>query len=179
MLVEAEKLAAAIARYRPDDYEGLFEPADAPVDVELAAAEAAASSASEVDEAPVVKFVHKVLLDAVEAGASDIHFEPFERFCRIRVRIDGVLRETRRPPQGLSARLAARLKVMAQMDIAERRVPQDGRIKLTNGAAAIDFRASTLPTVYGEKVVLRVLDASSARLSVDQLGFEPEQRNAI
>ena len=176
VLVEAEKLAAAIARYRRDDYEGLFESADAPGEAELAAAEAAASSASEVDEAPVVKFVHKVLLDAVDAGASDIHFEPFERFCRIRVRIDGVLRETRRPPQELSARLAARLKVMAQMDIAERRVPQDGRIKLTSDGAAIDFRASTLPTVYGEKVVLRVLDASSARLSIDQLGFEPEQR---
>ena len=175
VLVEAEKLAVAIARYRQDDYEVLLEPAQAP-DAELAAAQAAASSASEVDEAPVVKFVHKVLLDAVEAGASDIHLEPFEHFCRIRLRIDGVLRETRRPPQGLSTRLAARLKVMAQMDIAERRVPQDGRIKLIDGAAAIDFRASTLPTVYGEKVVLRVLDASSARLGVDQLGFEPEQQ---
>ncbi len=123
-----------------------------------------------------MKFVHRVLLDAVEAGASDIHFEPFERFYRIRLRIDGVLRETRRPPPALSARLAARLKVMAQMDIAERRVPQDGRIKLADGRTAIDFRASTLPTVYGEKVVLRVLDSSSARLGIDQLGLEPEPR---
>ena len=175
VLVEAEKLATAIARYRPGPDDALLaEHEDEPVDAELAAAEAAAGSGAEIDEAPVVKFVHRVLLDAVEAGASDIHFEPFERFYRIRLRIDGVLRETRRPPPALSARLAARLKVMAQMDIAERRVPQDGRIKLADGRTAIDFRASTLPTVYGEKVVLRVLDSSSARLGIDQLGLEPE-----
>lgn len=176
VLVEAEKLATAIARYRPGHDEALLEQEDEPVNAELSALEATAGSAAEVDEAPVVKFVHKVLLDAVEAGASDIHFEPFERFCRIRLRIDGVLRETRRTPPALSARLTARLKVMAQLDIAERRLPQDGRLKLTNGGKAIDFRASTLPTVYGEKVVLRVLDASSARLGMDQLGFEQEQR---
>ena len=176
VLVEAGKLAAILARYRPREDEALLERQDVPADAELAAAEAAANSASEVDEAPVVKFVHKVLQDAVEAGASDIHFEPFERFYRIRVRVDGVLRETRRPPQALSARLAARLKVMAQLDIAERRLPQDGRIKLANGDAAIDLRASTLPTVYGEKVVLRVLDSTSARLGIEQLGLEPEQR---
>lgn len=178
VLVAADKLAAAIGRYRPGDEDALLaEQEDDSADAELAAVEAAAGNAPEVDEAPVVKFVHKVLLDAVQAGASDIHFEPFERFYRIRWRIDGVLRETRRPPQALSARLAARLKVMAQMDIAERRVPQDGRIKLNdNGRAAVDFRASTLPTVYGEKVVLRVLDSSSAQLDIDQLGLEPEQR---
>ena len=176
VLVEADKLTTAIARYRPDHDTALLEQDDVPEDDELAAAATAAGSASEVDEAPVVKFVHKVLLDAVEAGASDIHFEPFERCCRIRLRIDGVLREMRRTPPALSARLAARLKVMAQMDIAERRLPQDGRIKLANDGAGIDFRASTLPTVYGEKVVLRILDASSARLGIDQLGFEREQR---
>ena len=183
VLVHADKLATAIARYRPGDEDALLaEQGDEPADADLAA-EAAASSAPEVDEAPVVKFVHKVLLDAVDAGASDIHFEPFDRFYRIRLRIDGVLREARRPPPALSARLAARLKVMAQMDIAERRVPQDGRIKLNgndgggpHAGAAIDFRASTLPTVYGEKVVLRVLDSSSARLGIDQLGLEPAQR---
>ena len=169
VLAEAEQLAAIIARYRPSDDALLAEEADEPDP-------AAAVEGAEADEAPVVRFVHDVLQEAVDAGASDVHFEPFEAFYRIRVRVDGVLRETRRPPQALSARLAARLKVMAQLDIAERRVPLDGRIKLAGAGRAVDFRASTLPTLYGEKVVLRVLNPASAGLGIDQLGLEAEQR---
>lgn len=129
------------------------------------------------DDAPVVKFVNKVLFDAIKLGASDIHFEPYEREYRVRVRADGILREVVRPPKGLSPRLAARLKVMARLDISERRAPQDGRIQLKlSKNRSIDFRVSTLPTLFGEKIVLRILDPGSARMGVDALGYEPEQK---
>ena len=129
------------------------------------------------DDAPVVKFVNKVLFDAIKQGASDIHFEPYEREYRVRVRADGVLQEVVRPPKGLSPRLAARLKVMARLDISERRAPQDGRIQLKlSKNRSIDFRVSTLPTLFGEKIVLRILDPGSARMGVDALGYEPEQK---
>lgn len=129
------------------------------------------------DDAPVVKFVNKVLFDAIKHGASDIHFEPYEREYRVRVRADGILREVVRPPKGLSPRLAARLKVMARLDISERRAPQDGRIQLKlSKNRSIDFRVSTLPTLFGEKIVLRILDPGSARMGVDALGYEPEQK---
>ena len=129
------------------------------------------------DDAPVVKFVNKVLFDAIKQGASDIHFEPYEREYRVRVRSDGVLQEVVRPPKGLAPRLAARLKVMARLDISERRAPQDGRIQLKlSKNRAIDFRVSTLPTLFGEKIVLRILDPGSARMGVDALGYEPEQK---
>ena len=176
VLVAAEQLDAAIDRYRPGG-EALL--AEEDEDIGRAQQESAMptdTERAEVDEAPIVKYVHRVLLDAVHAGASDIHFEPYKNFYRIRTRIDGVLREIQRPPSGLSARFAARLKVMAQMDIAERRVPQDGRIKLAGRDAAVDFRASTLPTLHGEKVVLRILDGSAASLNVDDLGFENNQK---
>jgi len=130
------------------------------------------------DEAPVVKFVNKVLLDAVRGGASDIHFEPYEKIYRVRFRTDGILQEVARPPASLGYRLAARLKVMSQMDISERRVPQDGRIKLKlSKTRAIDFRVNTLPTLWGEKVVLRILDPSSAQMGIDALGYEPSQKD--
>jgi type IV pilus assembly protein PilB len=131
-----------------------------------------------VDEAPVVKFVNKVLLDAIRVGASDIHFEPYEKIYRVRFRTDGILQEVARPPASLRHRLAARLKVMSQMDISERRVPQDGRIKMRlSKSRAIDFRVNTLPTLWGEKVVLRILDPSSAQIGIDALGYEPEQKD--
>ena len=129
------------------------------------------------DDAPVVRFVNKVLLDAIKKGASDIHFEPYEKEFRIRYRNDGMLHEIASPPINLAGRIAARLKVMSRMDIAERRVPQDGRIKLEiSKQRAIDFRVNTCPTLFGEKIVLRILDPTSARIGIERLGFEPEQR---
>jgi type IV pilus assembly protein PilB len=136
-------------------------------------------SRAEVDDAPVVRFVNKVLLDAIKKGASDIHFEPYEKAYRVRTRMDGVLKELARPPVALANKVTARIKVMARLDIAERRVPQDGRIKMKlSQNRAIDFRVNTCPTLYGEKVVLRILDPSSASLGIDALGYEAVQKNA-
>ncbi|MCM2131028.1 type IV-A pilus assembly ATPase PilB [Larsenimonas rhizosphaerae] len=132
------------------------------------------------DDAPVVRFVNKLMLDAIRRNASDIHFEPYETSYRIRFRIDGILTEAARPPQQMRQRLAARLKVMAKLDISERRLPQDGSIKLKVSAKKqIDFRVNTLPTVYGEKIVMRLLDPSSARLGIDKLGFLPAQKTSF
>ncbi|ABD80125.1 type IV-A pilus assembly ATPase PilB [Saccharophagus degradans] len=132
---------------------------------------------SEIDETPIVRFVNKVLLDAIKIGASDIHFEPYEKTYRVRYRTDGILKEVARPPTNLAPRISARLKVMSQMDISERRVPQDGRIKMKlSKTRAIDFRVNTLPTLFGEKVVLRILDPSSAKLGIDALGYEDFQK---
>jgi len=133
---------------------------------------------ADVEDAPVVRFVNKVLLDAIKKGASDIHFEPYEHSFRVRTRMDGVLKELARPPVALSGKVAARIKVMSRLDIAERRVPQDGRIKLKlSKNRAIDFRVSTCPTLFGEKIVLRILDPSSARLGIDVLGYEDFQKD--
>ncbi|KAA1194477.1 type IV-A pilus assembly ATPase PilB [Pseudohalioglobus sediminis] len=130
-----------------------------------------------IDETPIVRFVNKVLIDAIKQGASDIHFEPYEHDYRVRFRTDGVLREMVKPPRNLSSRLAARLKVMSQMDISERRVPQDGRIQMKlSRNRAIDFRVNTLPTLFGEKIVLRILDPTSAQLGIDALGYEEDQK---
>jgi len=132
---------------------------------------------TEIDEAPVVRFVNKILLDAINSGVSDIHFEPYEKRYRIRYRQDGLLYEKASPPVNIAQRLSSRLKVMARLNIAERRVPQDGRIKLkVSKHHAIDFRVNTCPTLYGEKVVLRILDASAATIGVDALGFEEDQK---
>ena len=132
---------------------------------------------SGADETPVVRFINKVLIDAIKGGASDIHFEPYEKSYRVRFRTDGVLHEVVKPPTNLSGRLAARLKVMSRMDISERRVPQDGRIKMkVSKSRAIDFRVNTLPCLFGEKIVLRILDPSSAQMGIDSLGYEPEQK---
>jgi type IV pilus assembly protein PilB len=129
------------------------------------------------DDTPVVKFVNKVLVDAIKRGASDIHFEPYETDYRVRLRIDGLLKQVAKAPVKLSQRIAARLKVMSQLDIAEKRVPQDGRIKLNlSKTKQIDFRVSTLPTLFGEKIVLRILDGSAAKLGIDKLGYEPDQQ---
>ncbi len=138
------------------------------------------SAAAEVDDAPVVRFLQKLLLDAITEGASDLHFEPYEKFYRVRFRVDGVLREVAQPPLAIKERLVTRIKVVSKLDISEKRVPQDGRMKLAlSGQRAIDFRVSTLPTLYGEKVVMRILDPSQAKLGIDALGYEPEQKQAL
>src|SRR5579872_6453147 len=131
----------------------------------------------DIEDAPIVRFVNKVLLDAIRRGASDIHFEPYEKMFRVRFRMDGVLKEIAQPPVQLTAKICARIKVMARLDIAERRVPQDGRIKMRlSKNRAIDFRVSTCPTLYGEKIVTRILDPSQAMLGIDALGYEPAQK---
>jgi type IV pilus assembly protein PilB len=147
------------------------------LDVEAVSDSGEAEDTAELDETPIVRFVNKVLIDAIKQGASDIHFEPYEKSYRVRFRTDGVLQEVSTPPQNLAGRLAARLKVMSQMDISERRVPQDGRIKMKlSKNRAIDFRVNTLPLLFGEKIVLRILDPSSAQMGIDALGYEPEQK---
>jgi type IV pilus assembly protein PilB len=131
----------------------------------------------DVDETPIVRFVNKVLLDAINRGASDLHFEPYEKTYRVRFRMDGILKEVAAPPVALAQRIAARIKVMSQLDISERRVPQDGRMKMRiSKSRVIDFRVSTCPTLFGEKIVMRILDPSSAKLGIDALGYEEDQK---
>ena len=132
---------------------------------------------SEIDDAPVVRFLQKMLTDAINQGASDLHFEPFEKFYRIRFRVDGVLREVAQPPLAIKDKLASRIKVISRLDIAEKRVPQDGRMKIAlSNTRSIDFRVSTLPTLFGEKIVMRILEGSQAQLNIDLLGYEPEAK---
>ncbi|WP_018015265.1 type IV-A pilus assembly ATPase PilB [Teredinibacter turnerae] len=186
LLAEADKLHAAIEAFLHSEEEGigdalggLDEEALDSLDIEAVDEDGGGSQddTSEADEAPIVRFVNKVLLDAIKLGASDIHFEPYEKAYRVRFRADGILKEVARPPVNLATRLAARLKVMSQMDISERRVPQDGRIKMKiSKTRAIDFRVNSLPTLFGEKIVLRILDPSSAKLGIDALGYEEEQK---
>jgi type IV pilus assembly protein PilB len=134
-------------------------------------------SSADVEDAPIVRFVNKLMLDAIRRGASDIHFEPYEKTYRVRFRMDGILKEIAQPPVQLAGKLSARLKVMSRLDIAERRIPQDGRIKMKlSKNRSIDFRVSTCPTLFGEKIVLRILDASQAMLGIDALGYEPFQK---
>ena len=135
------------------------------------------TATSEIDDAPVVRFLQKILTDAINMGASDLHFEPFEKFYRIRFRIDGVLREISQPPLAIKEKLASRIKVISRLDISEKRVPQDGRMKLSvSGTRSIDFRVSTLPTLFGEKIVMRILDGSQTQLGIDALGYEADQK---
>ena len=180
VLVEDDKLATAIHQVLQAQDTTLSDL----IDADLGQAEGvkddsgeAMETASNVDDAPVVRYVNKILRDAINAAASDIHFEPYERAFRIRFRQDGVLHEIAHPPLNIAARLIARLKVMSRMNIAERRVPQDGRLKLKLGYAhEVDFRVNTLPTLYGEKVVLRILDSAGGKIGIHQLGMEPEQQ---
>ncbi|HYD80836.1 MAG TPA: type IV-A pilus assembly ATPase PilB [Paucimonas sp.] len=140
----------------------------------------AETAVADIDDAPVVKFLQKVLMDAINMGASDLHFEPFEKFYRIRFRIDGVLREIAQPPLAIKEKLASRIKVISKLDISEKRVPQDGRMKLVvSKTKSIDFRVSTLPTLFGEKIVMRILDATQATLGIDALGYEPDQKELL
>ena len=135
---------------------------------------------ADVDDAPVVRFLQKLLLDAIGEGASDLHFEPYEKFYRVRFRLDGQMREVAQPPLAIKERLSTRIKVLSRLDIAEKRVPQDGRMKIAlSGTRAIDFRVSTLPTLFGEKIVMRILDASQAKMGVDALGYEPDQKQIL
>jgi type IV pilus assembly protein PilB len=136
--------------------------------------------AVEIDDAPVVKYLQKIMIDAIHSGASDIHFEPYEKYYRVRYRMDGELYEIAQPPLAIKEKIASRIKVISRLDISEKRVPQDGRMKLVLGKGrAIDFRVSTLPTLWGEKLVLRILDPSSATLGIEALGYEPEQRDRL
>jgi type IV pilus assembly protein PilB len=141
---------------------------------------APADNTTEIDDAPVVKFLQKILLDAINLGASDLHFEPFEKFYRIRFRVDGVLKEMAQPPLSIKEKLASRIKVLSRLDISEKRVPQDGRMKLVlSQTRAIDFRVSTLPTLFGEKIVMRILDATQAQMGIDALGYDPDQKEIL
>ena len=146
---------------------------------EDAAAAEAAEVTTEVEDAPVVRFLQKMLIDAINMRASDLHFEPYEYNYRVRFRIDGELREITQPPVAIKDKLASRIKVISRMDIAEKRVPQDGRMKLKFGTKAIDFRVSTLPTLFGEKVVIRILDSSSAKLGIEALGYEKIEKDRL
>lgn len=183
VLVEEDKLATLIEQFLSSHEDDTFSGLD-DSDLEELDLEAGEDSRQEevdpskgADETPIVRFVNKMLLDAIRAGASDIHFEPYEKSYRIRFRTDGILHEMAKPPVNLGIRLAARLKVMSEMDISERRVPQDGRIKMKlSRNRAIDFRVNTLPTLFGEKVVLRILDPSSAQMGIDALGYEEYQK---
>ncbi len=181
VLVEEDKLAKAITSFLDkknatlgdlddDDLDGL--------DIEGGDSEDKDEDGDNVaDDAPIVRFINKILLDAIKIGASDLHFEPYEKAYRIRFRIDGILQEVARPPINLAGKMAARLKVMSKMDITERRVPQDGRIKLKlSKSKAIDFRVNTCPTLWGEKLCLRILDSDSASLGIDVLGYEDDQK---
>ncbi|MDP1708566.1 MAG: type IV-A pilus assembly ATPase PilB [Gammaproteobacteria bacterium] len=184
VLVEEDKLSKAIeaALAKHDTSMSALTGADVDdLNLEISAGDedlaAADGVAADIDDTPVVRFVNKVLLDAINKGASDVHFEPYEKIYRVRLRQDGVLREVATPPVVLAPRLAARLKVMSKLDISERRVPQDGRMKMRlSKNRAIDFRVSSCPTLYGEKIVLRILDPASAQLGIDALGYEEEQK---
>lgn len=179
ILVEDHKLTSALEKFL-DTNSGLGEMADVDLSLEIeTTSDAKETTLGEVDaeDAPVVRFVNKMLMDAIRLGSSDLHFEPYEKIFRVRLRTDGILHEVAKPPTQLSGRIAARLKVMAGLDISERRKPQDGRIKLRiSKNRAIDFRMNTLPTLWGEKIVMRILDPASAQMGIDALGYEPDQK---
>jgi len=184
VVVEDDKLAQAIAKIVESMGTSLREMA-ALEDIEVTLEDGTAQPASvdedsEVEDAPVVRYIQKVLIDAITAGASDIHFEPYERYYRIRYRLDGILMEVAQPPLAIKDKVASRIKVISKLDIAEKRVPQDGRMKLVlSKSRAIDFRVSTLPTLFGEKIVMRILDSSGVKLGIEALGYEPDQQQAL
>jgi len=178
VIVEDDKLGAFVKRMGESADTRLRKLIDEEVSLEFEAEneDEEPPAISEVDDAPVVRFLQKILLDAINVGASDIHFEPYEKFFRIRYRIDGILYEISQPPVSLKEKIASRIKVISRLDISEKRVPQDGRMKLNlSKTRAIDFRVSTLPTQFGEKIVVRILDAASAKLSIELLGYAPDQ----
>ncbi len=147
---------------------------------EEAQQQAPAEAPSEVEDAPIVRFLNKILMDAINLGASDIHFEPFEKFYRIRLRVDGMLREHASPPLAIRDKLVSRIKVLSKLDISEKRIPQDGRLRLiVSPTKTVDFRVSTLPTLFGEKTVMRILDATQAQMGIDSLGYEPDQKELL
>lgn len=181
ILVEDDKLGEAIEKLFESATGGLDDLGDIDLDgldIESGNAEQKEDAiGGDADDAPVVRFVNKMLLDAIKGGSSDLHFEPYEKVYRVRFRTDGMLHETAKPPIQLASRISARLKVMAGLDISERRKPQDGRIKMrVSKTKSIDFRVNTLPTLWGEKIVMRILDSSSAQMGIDALGYEEEQK---
>ena len=181
VVVDESQLSPLVAKLSTSAEETLKSLTSEEINLDFGDDEAAEASddaaALEVDDAPVVKFIQKMLLDAINESASDIHFEPYEKSYRIRFRTDGVLREVAAPPLVIKEKIASRIKVISRLNIAEKRVPQDGRMRLVlSKSRAIDFRVSTLPTMYGEKIVLRILDPSSATLGIDALGYDPDQK---
>ena len=184
VVVEADKLSVLIAKLveRPETtLEDLAEDdLSIEFDEEPVIDQGSDSTSAEVDDAPVVKFIQKILHDAIAEGASDVHFEPYEKYYRIRFRVDGVLREVAQPPLVIKEKVASRIKVISRLNIAEKRLPQDGRMKLVlSKSRTIDFRVSTLPTLHGEKIVLRILDPASATYGIEALGYEPDQKDAL
>jgi len=183
VIVEHDKLMRQLEAQGISANEMLESMASADFDFDVsdedAAAPEAADVSTEVEDAPVVRFLQKMLIDAINMRASDLHFEPYEYHYRVRFRIDGELREITQPPIAIKDKLASRIKVISRMDIAEKRVPQDGRMKLKFGSKAIDFRVSTLPTLFGEKVVIRILDSSSAKVGIEALGYEKIEKDRL
>ena len=181
VVVEHPKLVPLVAKYAESAEDTLRSLATDDINLDFLDEDSSGkvdeAASQEIDDAPVVRFIQKMLLDAINDGASDIHFEPYEKYYRIRVRVDGVLREVATPPLAIKDKIASRIKVISRLNIAEKRVPQDGRMKLVlSRNRAIDFRVSTLPTLQGEKIVLRILDPTSATLGIEALGYEPEQK---
>ncbi len=183
IVVEDDKLGAAIAKVLESAGTTLKDMAnleDMEVGLEDGAASPAIEDESDVEDAPIVKYIQKLLTDAIGAGASDIHFEPYERYYRVRYRVDGILMEIAQPPLAIKDKVASRIKVISKLDISEKRVPQDGRMKLVlSKSKTIDFRVSTLPTLYGEKIVMRILDSAGVKLGIEALGYEPDQQQAL
>jgi len=184
VIVEESKLAPLVAKLSESVEETLKNFTSEDINLEFTDEQtqekADEASSLEVDDAPVVRFIQKMMLDAINDGASDIHFEPYEKSYRIRFRTDGILREVAAPPLVIKDKIASRIKVISRLNIAEKRVPQDGRMRLVlSKSRSIDFRVSTLPTMYGEKIVLRILDPASANLGIDALGYEPEQKELL
>ena len=184
IVVEQSKLAPLVLKYSESASDALKSFTSEDINLDFLDEESATkndeAAGQEIDDAPVVKFIQKMLLDAINDGASDIHFEPYEKFYRIRFRVDGILREVATPPLAIKEKIASRIKVISRLNIAEKRVPQDGRMRLVlSKTRAIDFRVSTLPTLQGEKIVMRILDPSSATLGIEALGYEPEQKAVL
>jgi len=181
VVVEDDKLAKAIAKVVEKIEQPFGEmPTDDDLEVDLDKSNIQEEENPDVEDAPVVRYIQKVLLDAIGAGVSDIHFEPYEKFYRIRYRLDGLLKEVAQPPLVIKDKVASRIKVISRLDIAEKRVPQDGRMKLVlSKTRSIDFRVSTLPTLYGEKIVMRILDSAGVKLGIEALGYEPDQQQLL
>lgn len=185
VVVEDDKLGKLVEKAGETASDKLDELVGEDVDMDLLESEAEqkqeeGGAAADIDDAPVVKYLQKVMLDAINSNVSDIHFEPFEKFYRIRYRMDGVLYEVAKPPLAIKDKIASRIKVISKMDIAEKRIPQDGRMKLViSKSRAIDFRVSSLPTLWGEKIVMRILDPTSAQMGIEALGYEPAQKEAL
>jgi type IV pilus assembly protein PilB len=185
IVVEDDKLVRAIATLAESTGAGFnakvgsLEDMEEGLDSEMPQA-FADEDTTDIDDAPVVKYIQKILLDGISQGASDIHFEPYEKFFRVRYRIDGILSEVAQPPLAIKDKVASRIKVISRLDISEKRVPQDGRMKLVlSKNRAIDFRVSTLPTLYGEKIVMRILDSAGVKIGIEALGYEPEQQQQL